>query len=334
MKTSRKAVVWIIFLILISFGIWWFFGRETKPVYETETVRGGSIREVINVSGTLEPDNATDVSFELSGTLRLLSVKEGETVTQGEILAKIDDSVLQAQRREAILAVQTAVQQEWLARRSWDSLKKEEREIKKLASESARAQLATLEKNIAKTVLAAPVSGVITKVYPEQGEVITAASPIVRIMTGTGMHLESDVPESDVAKIISGQLAEVTFDALTIKDIFPAKVESIDTQSTVIQDIVYYQTTFSLQALDDRFRPGMSVDIDIETKKNENALLLSRRAIREDKEGSFVEIYSEGVVSRKLIVTGIEDDEGNVEILSGVSRGDSVIVGEVDAKNN
>lgn len=327
MKLLKNKWFWILIVILAG-GSWWFFGRTTQVVYETETAKRGDIREIVSVSGVLEPDNSTEVSFETSGTLNVVYVQKGDRVEKGDMLAKIDDGVLQAQRREAILSVETAVQSEWLARRTWDTLKPEQKEMKKLASESARASLATLNKTLQKTVLRAPVSGTVTQVYADAGEVTTMASPVIQIVTGDGgAHIEADVPESDVSKLALGQTASVTFDALTKKDIFSATVNFIDPRAKVVQDVVYYPTKFILGGFDDRFKTGMSANVDVETAKKINVLLLTRRAVQEDANGSYVDILQNNTKVRRDVETGLKDDEGNVEILKGLSEGEVVVVG-------
>lgn len=328
MKIFKNKWFWIVVTVM-AVSVWWQFGHKNKVIYETETVYRGDIYQLVNVSGVLEPDNSVDVSFELTGTVRSLYADKGESVEKGDMLAKMDDAILQSQKQEAILAVKTAVQSEWLARRSWDELKPEEREIKKLASESARVSLSTLERNITRTVLRAPVSGKITRKYVEAGEVVTTASPIFQIVAdGSGVLVEADVPESDIAKISVGQDATVTFDALTKKDIFHAKVDFIDPRSTVIQDVVYYRTKFVLMDGDERLKTGMSADADVETAMSQQALLISRRAIKEDDKGVYVEVYDGMNKTRRDVETGLEDDEGNVEILKGLFENEKVVVGK------
>lgn len=327
MRFLKNKWFWFL-VILIGGGVWWFFGRTAKVVYETETARRGDIREIVSVSGVLTPDDSTEVSFELTGTLKSVFVIKGEHVEKGDILAKIDDSVLQSQKKEANLAVATAVQTEWLARRTWDTLKPEQKEMKKLASESARASLATLNTSIQKTVLRAPVSGTITQVYKDAGEMTTMATPVFQIVTGDGgVHIEADVPESDVSKLALNQSASVTFDALTKKDIFPATVNFIDPRSKVVQDVVYYPTKFILGGLDERFKPGMSVNLDIETAKHSGVILITRRALQEDTAGTFVNILENNLKVRRDVETGLKDDEGNVEILKGLNVGEVLVVG-------
>lgn len=324
----QKKRVWFA-LMLIGFGVWWFFGRTVRPVYETEVARKGNVAETLSVSGTLEPRDSTDVSFDRTGALRTVYVEKGEHVQQGDVLAKMDDAVLQAQKREAVLGVQTAVQQEWLARRTWDMLKPEEKKMKKIASESARASLATVESSLAKTVLRAPVSGVVTNVFVETGETAVAANPVVRIASGSlGSYVEADVPESDIAKLSVERVASATFDALGKKETFPVRVESIDPGSTVVQDVVYYKVKFLLEREDARFKAGMSSDVTVETARANDVVLLSRRAVKEDDRGAYVEVY-DGInaPARRDVETGLEDDEGNVEITKGLSEGEVVVLG-------
>lgn len=329
MKHIFKNKWFWFFAVIIAGSVWWFFGRNTKPVYETEKAHRGNIAETISVSGTLEPRDSTDVSFDRSGALRKVYVEKGERVEKGDVLAKMDDAVLQSQKREAVLGVQTAVQQEWLARRTWDMLKPEEKKMKKLASESARASLATVESSLAKTVLRAPVSGVVTNVYVETGETAVAASPVVQIVSGDlGSYVEADVPESDISKLSVGREASATFDAFGKKEPFSVRIESIDPRSTVVQDVVYYKVKFALESEDARFKSGMSADVSVETARANDAVLLSRRAVKEDDSGAYVEVY-DGInaPARRDVETGLEDDEGNVEIVKGLSEGETVVLG-------
>jgi multidrug efflux pump subunit AcrA (membrane-fusion protein) len=92
--------------------------------------------------------------------------------------------------------------------------------------------------------------------------------------------------------------------------------------------VVYYTTKFTLEDADDRLKTGMSADANVETAKSENALLISRRAVKEDDNGIYVEIY-DGINPpvRRDIETGLENDEGDVEIVKGLSEGERVVVG-------
>lgn len=329
MKILKSKFLWFI-VILAAAGGWWFFGRNTTVAPETETVQRGDVVEIVSVSGTLKPDDSVDASFETIGTLTEVGVDVGDKVEEGQPIAQLDRSVLGAQLSKAYIAQQIAEQDEKLARRTWDEMKPEQREAKKLASQAARADVATIKRNIDKTYLSAPISGRVTEVYKKAGEVVSVAVPVVQIVAEEKMYIEADVPESDVAKLKTGQNATVTFDAFTADEKLAATVGEIDPQSTVIQDVVYYRTKFYLTKWDDRLRPGMSSDVDIETGRSENVLYLPQRAVYEDDQGTYVKVLTGDTknytTNRQSVETGLEDEDGNVEIKSGVNEGEVVVV--------
>ena len=120
----------------------------------------------------------------------------------------------------------------------------------------------------------------------------------------------------------------MTLDALPADEKLSARVFEIEPASTVIQDVVYYKIKLKLDAQDERLKNGMSADIDIRSAEKENALVVPQRAIKIEGTEKFVEVLKDAknnITERKKIITGLEGDEGSVEVKSGLEEGDEVV---------
>src|SRR3989344_5470702 len=119
--TKKKIIVGI--LILGIGGAIYYFGRSEEIPEQTETVRRGDVVEMVSVTGELVPTEYANLSFQSTGVIDAVFVKEGEMVTVGKKIASLDRSVLWSQLKEARLAAAIVEQEEKLSRHGWDDLK-------------------------------------------------------------------------------------------------------------------------------------------------------------------------------------------------------------------
>lgn len=182
--------------------------------------------------------------------------------------------------------------------------------------------------NMAKATLKSSVNGTVTKINNKVGEILGTGvikESFTKVITNDFI-IESNIPESDIVKIVLGDKAEITFDALNPDDIFQAEVVQIDTDATVIQDVVYYRVKLRLGDVDKRLKPGMNANIDIKTAEKNDVIMIPSRAIKTEGNKKYVEILKEGEELEKVFVqTGLEGDEGMVEIASGLEGGEKVV---------
>ncbi len=216
------------------------------------------------------------------------------------------------------------------SRRDWDNLSPDEKAAAKLNEEKARAAVWTLQKRIKKTTLYAPIDGVVIKKYVDVGELTSMTSPVATIMGEGGFEIKAEIPESDIAKVKVGQRAKVTLDAFSSDEIFEVEVSEVEPAATVIQDVVYYEVTFNILTSDDRFRAGMSADMDIATAEKNDVLAIPGQAIKSEDGQKYVEIVvineNEEKETKKVDVkTGLRGDDGMVEIISGLKEGEEVV---------
>lgn len=233
----------------------------------------------------------------------------------------------QTARKSRDVSVRTASNTYKSAKEKVASLESNNKElVSNAAIQSARAGYQLALSALEKAKLKAPVNGVITKLNYKVGEVLgSARGQSFGKMISKDYILEANAPESDIVNLSLGQKALVTFDSTGSEEIFEAEILEIEPDATVIQDVVYYVVKFRLASSDSRLKPGMSADISVETSRKNNVLLVPRRAVREEDGKKFVDILtSESTPQKREVKTGIEDTEGRVEILSGLSEGDTL----------
>lgn len=194
----------------------------------------------------------------------------------------------------------------------------------------ARAAYQEALNNLGKASLKAPVSGTITKVNYEKGEVVSssfAADPFAK-MIAKDFLIEAQVPESDVAKIKIANKGTVYFDSLGADYTLGTEVISIEPASTVIQDVVYYLVKFKINAAPDpRLKSGMTANVEIETDRKNSAVAIPERLVKEEGDKKYVEILgSKDLPERVDVQTGIRADEGFIEITRGLKEGDKIIL--------
>lgn len=182
--------------------------------------------------------------------------------------------------------------------------------------------------DLEKSILTSPVNGIITEVNNKAGEILGTGvikETFSRVMS-LDMIIESQVPESDITKLKLGQHAKVTFDSLTEEDVFDTEIIEIDPASTTIQDVVYYKIKLKLNNVDSRIKPGMSANVDIATADKKDVLMIPMRAAKTEGKKKYVDVLQADNTTKKVYVeTGLEGDEGMVEVKSGLKEGEKVV---------
>jgi len=231
---------------------------------------------------------------------------------------------------------------------------------------SSTASLTESKDNLRRTTIYAPSDGTISKLSVELGERVLgtqgmSSTELLRIANLNNMEVEVDVNENDIVKVTIGDKANIEVDAYAKKK-FTGTVTSISNSSAdaTTADQV---TNFKVKVRIDKnsyadlmagkpkfyspFRPGMTATVDIITNKKENVIAIPISAVVLKSDTSSVtksENKEEGAVKKsdaqfecvfvkngdeaklKVVKTGIQDDS-NIEIISGLGKGDEVIIG-------
>lgn len=193
--------------------------------------------------------------------------------------------------------------------------------------QSAEANAAYARAQLAKTILQSPFVGIVTKQDAKVGEIVTANTPVVSLIAKSKFSLEAFVPEADIAKIAIGQNADVTLDAYGKDVTFAATIVAMDPAETIIEGVATYKATLQFTEDDARVKSGMTANIDVVTAMRDAAIAIPQRAVIENDSKKTVQLLdNDGQVRVAPVTTGVRASDGSVEIISGLSEGDRVIV--------
>ena len=192
--------------------------------------------------------------------------------------------------------------------------------------EQAQAGVASAQAKLSDSEIVAPIPGVITQQDAKIGQVASPGTPLVSIISNGQFEVDADVPETDIGKLALGNVVTMTFDAFPTQT-FMGKVFYINPAETITQGVVDYLVKVSFDTPSSEMKSGLTANLDIATKEDDNALILPEYAILTNDSGTFVETLA---ADKKTVVTtpvtlGIQDENGNVEILSGVTNGEQVL---------
>lgn len=192
----------------------------------------------------------------------------------------------------------------------------------------AKANVLNYKAQLDKLKIVSPIDGVATKQDAKVGQIASVNVPVVSVINDRKFEIEVNIPEADIAKVKIGNLARVTLDAYGNDEVFEAKVVSIDPGGTILEGIATYKTTLQFTREDSLLKSELTANIDIVTAQSKNAVNVLQRSIFTENEEKFVKVLeSDGVTTKDVRVeTGIRGINGEIEILSGISEGDKIVI--------
>ena len=202
----------------------------------------------------------------------------------------------------------------------------EEIVIQEAKVEEAEADIEHYSAEVAKTIIRAPINGVITRQDAKVGEIIAANASLVAIISDEDFSIEANIAEADIAKISVGDPALLTLDAYGSDVAFKANVVFLDPAETIIEGVATYKATLYFAEEDKRIRSGMTANIDILSARLENVIAIPGRAVITKNGDKFVRVLEGDVVKEVNVVTGLRGSDGNTEIIEGINEGDNVII--------
>lgn len=195
--------------------------------------------------------------------------------------------------------------------------------------EKAQADVKKYQADLSKTVIRAPIGGVVTKQDANVGEIISANTSIISIISEANYEIEANVPEIDVAKLEIGNSAEVTLDAYGSGVIFKARIIEIDPAETVLEGVAIYKIKLQFVRDDDRIKSGMTANVDILTGERDDVIIIPQRAViteNGDKKVRVIQLVDGSeTVEEKKVKTGLKGSDGNIEILEGLLGGEKIV---------
>jgi RND family efflux transporter MFP subunit len=366
---SNRGAMWAIavFLVVVAALVAWWFARPKPLAVRTAVARevasGGGDRVVLNASGYVTARRAATVSSKVTGKVTEVSIEEGFHVKEGQVLARLDDTNVQAslalahaQAKSAAAAMEeTRVRlkeaeqelQRQTALRTKNVAAQADFDHAEAAALALRARLAqqqselgVAERTVAiyqqqadDTIIRAPFGGIVTSKNAQPGEMISPMSAggsftrtgICTIVDMESLEIEIDVNESYINRVAAGQPVEATLDAYPDWKI-PCKVIAIIPTADRQKSTVKVRVGFD--RLDPRILPEMAVKVGFRESGGapvRREVTIPKAALRSDGGRDVVFIFKDGRAERRAVtVTGTQ---GNDSVVSaGVAAGERVIV--------
>lgn len=287
-------------------------------------------KHFLELQGNVTTKNLVVIYPEYSGTLTQVFVKEGQKVSKGQLLAKIDDGGLRQQlvqiQIQADLAKTTFDRQQ----RLWNQ--KIGSEIQYLQAktnfEAQQKVVEQLKKQVAKTEVRAPFSGVIDDVITEQGTVVAPGqSPLFRIVNLNNMYIETEIPEKYVSTITKNKDVQVTFPILGTT----VNTKIRQTSNYINPANRTFKAEIGIPNKNHTIKPNLTAKLKINDYINKNAILIPLSIISEDANGKQY-VYAvtnknaknEGIAKRVYIETGYTQGDV-IEITNGLKPGMEII---------
>jgi len=190
----------------------------------------------------------------------------------------------------------------------------------------ARASVQNAAAQLSKTAIKAPISGTISKLDIKVGEMVSPLAPVVSMISDGKFEIETNVAETDIAKVKVGDAAKVTIDAYGNDTLFEAIVTAIDPAETVVNGVAAYKVTLQFKLNDDRIKSGMTANIKLNSQERQNVVAVPDSAVVTHGTDKFV-LINNGTANpeQRKVETGIKGVNGYIEIVSGLSEGERVI---------
>ena len=189
-----------------------------------------------------------------------------------------------------------------------------------------QAIVAAAQASLAKTRVVAPFGGTVTRMDAKVGEIVSPTTSLISMQSGGIFQVETFVPEVAIARVAIGNSATTTLNAYGTSVAFPATVVAVDPAETVKDGVPTYKTTLSFLSTDPRIRSGMTTNVLIQTGLLHDAIVIPAGAVGMENGKSYVSVVRGGVVTKRFVTVGVSPALGQAEILSGLSKGDVVLL--------
>jgi len=289
---------------------------------EAFIVRTKPMNENIEVPGTLLPYETTEIRPEISGRIVELNIPEGRVVEKGTLLVKLFDSDLQAKLKK--LEVQLSIAQKTVERHKAlleiNGISQQEYDLSLLQVSNLKADIDIVREAVRKTQVLAPFSGKLGLKNISEGAYVTPAIIVTTISQVSQLKIQFNVPEKYGSQLRTGQNINFTIDGSNktyTANIIAAEVKMDEnTRSLAIRGLV--------KNGDAALIPGVFAKVKIVLGQNLNAIMIPTIVVQPQGRNKLVYLYKGGKSIPADITTGIRDSS-NVQVLTGLSVGDTVI---------
>ena len=311
----KKLIAFVVIVAALGSAGWAYYAKRTRPepTATTMPISRGSVVEVVQATGTLQAVTTVNVGTQVSGVVQNLYADFNHIVRKGDVIARLDPSILQVQiesqdanvaRAEADVerlrvTLADARQKLTRAKELFDKqlVPRTELETAEINVKSTEAQIKSSEAglvqskaslnqarvNLGYTVITAPIDGIVIQRSVDPGQTVAASmnAPTLYVIAKdlTEMQVLANIDESDVGRMRPGQHVTFRVDAYPNEQ-FTGSVEQVRLQPTVVQNVVVYSTVIAVPNQQLKLKPGMTANVNIEIQRRDNVLRVPAAAAR------------------------------------------------------
>lgn len=289
---------------------------------EAMVTQATSLRDAISVNGSTVPNEEVAITSEVAGKIISINFREGDYAKAGQVLVQLDDDELQAERKRLVVQRQLneKIAERLKALYDKEGVSLQEYEVAAAEVEKTEADIALVDAQLRKRVVRAPFAGRLGLRMVSEGSYLSPGTPIVSLVSINPIKLEFDVPEKYSRAIETGGRVDFRLDgkADSFQATVIAKEPNIDPETRTLR--------FKAQASNPggRILPGAFADVKVELEEYAGTILVPTQAIVPELNDKKVFRYENGKAQPVVVTTGIRQ-ERNIQILEGLSVGDTII---------
>lgn len=282
-------------------------------------------RHYIDLQGKVDADESVMATAKMPGTLKRVLVKNGDNVRQGQLIAEVDDALVSKSLAELEGQLATATDIYNRQKSLWDQKIGTEVALiqAKNGKESIERSIATIKEQLGMAKIYAPQSGTVDMVMLKQGQAISPGIPLCNILNLTNLKIKGEVTEAYAAKVRKGDQVQV---------FFPDLNKEITTRVTYVSKSINPTTrTFTVECAlpGGGYSANQVAVMKIVDYQSANAITIPVNLIQSAEDGDFVLVAEKTsdkqANTKKVTVKQGQNYNGQVEIVSGLKKGDWVI---------
>jgi RND family efflux transporter MFP subunit len=329
---ARKKKLTLFLILVIAGAVVWKVFFVKKSAVNTDVVKKSSVSEELILSGTVEADEHANLSFQGSGELAYIGVKEGDRVKKGQVLAKLDTTVLyqsflqaEAELRKYQAYLDNIYDQLQGHSNNESYSQIEERTSAETNKDNAYRSYIAAQKNLSNASLKSPFDGeVISIAYPYSGVNTIFTQTQIEVLNPETLYFEVSADQNEVIKLKEGMDVKVVLDSFP-KDEFEGKINFIASspKAQEVGSIYRIKVIFSdVNELSSKILVGMTGDARFIVSQKDNVLNVPQKYIKSDSSGKYLKV---GKSTNKIYVElGIEG-ENSVEVSgNNIKEGDVI----------
>ncbi|OXA88297.1 efflux RND transporter periplasmic adaptor subunit [Flavobacterium hercynium] len=306
-------------------------GKDTPTAVTGIVVKTATFDNNLSLSGSIEANEQIEIRSEISGIVEGIYFNEGNNVSKGQVLFKINHLELQAQLKQAItkegLAAENLRRAKLLLEK--EAISQEELDISIADHASMQAQTQLIKAQIAKATVRAPFSGKIGLRSISTGTYITPAILVAKLVNTGKLKITFSIPEKYASQVTSGSSIEFTVSGST--KVYTAKIYAVEPEVAVATRTL--QIRAITDNVDGKLFPGTFADVKLPLNIIKDAIVIPSEAIIPVQSGKKVYIANNGK-AKEVMVQATTRTDASILILEGLKAGDTLITSGVMSLKN